>query len=345
MKSSADFQTFYKASLLPVLETLEAERKKLIKPIYLFVLAVVVLILIQVVIAMVSDEPAVPVEVVTNQGPQPVSGGSISSGVFNTILLGAGVGALGYFFWFMPKRRGLRNRYKNDVIGGMVKFVDSSLTYQPQSGITRDEYIQSGIFTSGGDRYHCEDLVSGTLGSTAIRFSEVHCEEKHTTYRDGKHHTEYRTLFRGILFAADFNKHFKGRTVVLTDQAERTLGSLGTMFQKMNVMRDGLIKMDNVDFEKAFAVYGTDPVEANYILSPALMERILNFKQRSGNIQLSFSNANVYISIPVRENLFEPRIFSEMTESKSLERYFDFLQMITGIVEELNLNTRIWTKE
>lgn len=345
MKSSADFQTFYKASLLPVLETLEAERKKLIKPIYLFVLAIVVIILIKVVMVMVSDEPAIPVEVITDQGPQPVSGDSGSSGIFDIILLLGGAGALGYFFWFLPKSRGLRNRYKNDVIGAVVKFIDPSLTYQPKAGITRDEYMQSGIFTTGGDRYNCEDLVAGKIGSTAIRFSEVHCEEKHTTYNDGKRQTTYKTLFRGILFVADFNKHFKGRTVVLTDQAERTLGSLGTMFQKMNVMRDALIKMDNVDFEKAFAVYGTDPVEANYILSPALMERILNFKQRSGNIQLSFSNANVYMSIPVRENLFEPRIFSTMTESKSLERYFDYLQMTTGIVEELNLNTRIWTKE
>jgi hypothetical protein len=334
--------------MLPVLEGLEAERKKLTKPVYLFILAVIAILVIRIAIGVTSDEPAVEITPADDHngaiGPQESTSNSSGGGFFDVILLGGGIGALGYFFWFVPRRNALKSRYKREAIGSLVKFIGPDLEYQPQQGISRDEYVQSGIFLTGGDVYTCEDLVSGKMGSTAIRFSEVHAQAKQTTQEDGKTQTTYETLFRGIFFSADFNKHFNGRTVVLTDQAERFMGGLGTMFQKMNVVRDPLIKMDSVDFEKAFAVYGTDPVEANYILSPSLMERILAFKQRSGNIQMSFVNSNVYISIPIKENLFEPKILTSMIDAKSSERYFDYLQMVTGIVEELNLNTRIWTK-
>jgi len=57
-------------------------------------------------------------------------------------------------------------------------------------------------------------------------------------------------------------------------------------------------------FRKIRTIYGTDPVETHYILSPALMERILTFKGRAGNIELSFSDSKIYIAIPYRENLF-----------------------------------------
>jgi len=107
-------------------------------------------------------------------------------------------------------------------------------------------------------------------------------------------------------------------------------------------------KMKNVLvplFRKIRTVYGTDPVEAHYILSPALMERILTFKGRAGNIELSFTDSKIYIAIPYRENLFEANIFSPITSYSKLESYNYHLQLVAGIVEELNLNNRIWTKE
>ncbi len=42
------------------------------------------------------------------------------------------------------------------------------------------------------------------------------------------------------------------------------------------------IEMENPDFEKGFAVYGTDQVEARYILTPAMMGKILDFRTKVG---------------------------------------------------------------
>lgn len=131
--------------------------------------------------------------------------------------------------------------------------------------------------------------------------------------------------------------------MVLTDQAEKSLGGLGTMFQRMNAQRDPLVKMENTDFEKAFVVYASDAVEANYILTPSLMERILQLRAKLGAIQLAFYNSVVFISIPWKEDLFEAGIFQSLTDSP-MDKYFQQLQLFACIVEELNLNTRVWTK-
>jgi hypothetical protein len=44
-------------------------------------------------------------------------------------------------------------------------------------------------------------------------------------------------------------------------------------------------------------------------------------------------------------NLFEPNIFKSLLDFKVIEEYFTDLKTALDIVEELNLNTRIWTKE
>jgi hypothetical protein len=189
--------------------------------------------------------------------------------------------------------------------------------------------------------------VSGTMGKTAMRFSEVHAEYK-TESRDSKGHrkTHWHTIFKGLFFIADFNKEFRGRTVVLPDTAERLLGRFGKMLQKMNVSRDDLVKLESPEFEKEFAVYGTDQVEARYILSTSLMERILNFKRKTRvPVSVAFVHSNVYVALQTRKNMFEPRIFRTLVNFDIVAGYLEDLRLAVGIVEELNLNTRIWTKE
>lgn len=345
MKSNEEFKAFYETSLLPTMMVLEEDRKRIIRKMKPF-LFIFLFFLIITVGSLVSSNQM--------HNPDDYS----SDNELAQFLAIVGVGALGcslliliiyglvFSFSLSKKIKDLKYRFKGDVISKMVKFVDESLHYEHQRGISHGEYQQSKIFVTNVDRYHSEDMVSGKLGSTAIRFSEVHSERKVERSNGEGKQTEWKTIFKGILFAADFNKNFVGRTVVVTDVAENILGGFGTMFQKMNTARDPLIKLEDVDFENEFAVYGTDPVEAHYILSPSLMKRIVEFRKKSGLINLSFIDSHVYIAIPVRAglNLFEPKIYSTLINYERIAGYNKYLMLVTGIVEDLNLNTRIWTK-
>ncbi|MHC5091781.1 MAG: DUF3137 domain-containing protein [Planctomycetota bacterium] len=125
--------------------------------------------------------------------------------------------------------------------------------------------------------------------------------------------------------------HLCGQTLVLPDSAEKLFGGFGKMLQSWNMGRPDLIQLEDPQFEREFVVYGTDQIEARYILSTSLMRRILDFKQK--------------VAVPMKKNMFEPKYFSSLSDFSPILDYYNDLAFAAGIVDDLNLNTRIWTKE
>jgi len=259
----------------------------------------------------------------------------------------AGICVLISFFKISPLWKEYRSQFKEQVIREIIKFIDSSLSYSPTDKISQSEFVKCGIFRTGIDRYRGDDFVKGTIESTQMEFSEVHAEYKTTTVDSkGRRRTHWHTIFKGLLFSADFNKEFNVKTYVLTDTAEKMFGFIGTKLQKMNKARGELVKLENPEFESEFVVYSDDQVESRYILSPSLMERILSFKkQTKKSIQLSFIDSRLYVTVPYSKALFEPKLFGEMINFSDVQEYHNDLSLVISIAETLNLNTRIWTKK
>jgi len=104
--------------------------------------------------------------------------------------------------------------------------------------------------------------------------------------------------------------------------------------------------LENPVFEKQFVVYSSDETEARYILSTSMMERILAFKEKTKtNIQLSFCDSNIYMAVPLKKNFFEPSIRRSVMNFDDVKDYYEQLLFCVAIVDELQLNTRIWTKQ
>jgi hypothetical protein len=239
-----------------------------------------------------------------------------------------------------------REGFKMIILRKLIAFVEPGLDYLPQQGISKELFMAAGMFKHDIDRYTCEDKIEGKIGKTQLVFSEVHAEYKTTSGSGKDRRTEWHTIFKGIFFVADFNKNFQYRTIVLPDTAEKLFGHFGQTLQSWNSSYGELVKLEDVEFEKEFVVYGTDQVEARYILSPALMERIVQFQRKLGTkIYLSFLGSKVFGGISIEKNLFEPKVFSSMLDFNVIAEYYGQLQLGIGVVDELNLNTRIWTKE
>jgi hypothetical protein len=318
MEQPVSFKAFYDASLLPTLTVLEKDRKRLVGTLFKY--------------GGLALLAAIPLFIYVSP--------------FVAILPLAAAG-ITYYVKFGKEIKEKKNQFKQQVIGKMVTVLGPNLVYEPARCIDQDTYHRSKLFLDSVNRYKGDDYVSGTIGKTAVRFSELHTQRE-TVTRDsnGNRKKEVHTVFKGIFFAADFNKKFIGETFVLPDVAENWLGSLGTMFQKMNMSRPQLVKLEDVEFEKIFAVYGTDQVEARYILSPALMQRLTAFKNKTKkSISISFIDSWIYISIPIRQDLFEAPLFNSLLNFPMMEEYYNYLALCVGIVESLDLNTRIWTKE
>ena len=131
------------------------------------------------------------------------------------------------------------------------------------------------------------------------------------------------------------------------DKAEKTFGRLvGSWLQKHNMAQEKLIKMDDPLFEKHFVVYGTRQIEARYILTHTMMQRLLDFKKRSSvPLYVSFINNQIYLALTYNKDLFEPTVFSSLLQYKLVKEYISTLQLAIGIIEELKLNERLWSKQ
>ena len=220
--------------------------------------------------------------------------------------------------------------YKEEVVDEIIHAFCPNATYSPNDGVSEDLFRNSGLFTSP-DRYHAEDLIEGCLGKTSFICSEVHAEERRA--RSTKNGVQYywEDIFKGFLFIADFHKEFQGETTVLRDSFFKI---------KMGASR---VKMESPDFEKVFA---TNQIEARYLIIPSMMERMLkldsNFKK---GITISFRNSTILVAIPDSKNRFEADVWSSLNDMSILKSDFAVLQSLLEIVDELNLNTRIWSKE
>ncbi len=261
---------------------------------------------------------------------------------------------LGMTAWYAKYFKGYKDQFKEKIIAKIIKAIDPELEYEKDGMVLKAEFTNSHLFTESPDAYSGDDLISGKIGQTAIQCSEIWVDRVEII-RDNSASTgsssrrtrkKYYPIFNGLFFVADFNKSFSGITVVLPDKAQKLLGRMGQALQKLNVQNGALIKLEDPEFEKQFVVYGQDQVEARYILSTSLMQRITAFHKRAHKeIRLSFANNKLYLAIAFDGELFEPTLMGSMLDFSQVQEYYDDLKLATDIVAELNLNTRVWNKK
>lgn len=235
--------------------------------------------------------------------------------------------------------------FKTDVVASVLKNINKSLIISPLSGLSENEFMNTALFIKEPDRYKSEDMIRGTADKTFFWFSEVHAEYKTETHTKNGTRTEWHTIFKGIIFVADFNKNFSVSTIV----RPMSLGdSIGSWFSKniFDINSKELVQLENTDFDNTFVTYSRNQIEARYILTPSMMERILELNNKSDEtISLSFVDSKMYIAFPLTTNYFEPPIYTSLLTPDLLEDDISIVTFMQDIVSELDLNTRIWGKD
>lgn len=237
-----------------------------------------------------------------------------------------------------------RSRYKQDVFARVTSALAPGMTYYPQHFIAENYYTGCGLQSSRIDRYSGQDYFEGHVGGTHLIFSEIHAErEESRKDSKGNRRTYWVTVFKGIFFMADFPKHFQGQVIIEPDVAEATFGWLG---RKLQGMSSDLVRLENPEFEKAFKVRATDQVEARYLLTPSFQDRLLELRKFwGGKIGMSLLRSNLYLAIPNREDWFECSSKVRAGDRAQIERFASQLIAVLNVVNQLDLNTRLWTKE
>jgi len=234
------------------------------------------------------------------------------------------------FYTYRSMSAHLQKQFKNNILPALLHFLFDQYEYKANQKIADAVLEKSMLFPYFIAGVQGEDFMRFKIGETNIMF----CETTVLTYKE-------KVKFMGIFILASFNKSFSSRTFVFSRKAS-------TFFQ--NIKRQVLdnfqkVKLEDVEFDKEFIVFSSDQVDARYILTPSLMQRILDYKRKTKEgISFSFIDNKLYCAIPEYVNLFEPAIF-EPFDFEFIKKNYNPLKLYTGLVDDLHLNVRIWSKE
>ncbi len=251
---------------------------------------------------------------------------------------------LGPYFLIKKLEDRFLNHFKETLFSVSLPAIDKNIQYTSANGLIQDQFVQSKLFTFQKiDTFKSRDYFANADKSFEGSFLDV-MQVEHTQ-SNGKSETKYSQLFKGYLFVTDFNKQTSGETYIFPDNARMIFGEQTAERINELIHRPALhlALMEDIDFEKYFAVYTTDPVEARYILSPKLIERITELKNHFyQDIQMAFIGNKIYLAISSTDDLFAPGVFTNLHDEATIEKFYEKLHWLITFPEQFDLSTRVW---
>lgn len=241
---------------------------------------------------------------------------------------------------FGQAHRQLAKSYKGIVVGRIVAALGQGLAYKPESSFTKQDFLEMDLFNKRCEQWKSEDEIEGRKNQVSYSLHEAKATR---TEGSGKHRRTV-TIFKGLIVRLDFNKNFAGRTIVIPQSEGEMLG--GLFGESESRGRKEIVRLENADFENTFTVYATSDQEARYLLTPKLMELVLEAQTLLGaDVRLSFHDNSVFVTIPQNVDRFEVGIFgAKITPETAVGELVEVVGLAERLVDTLDLETRIWTR-
>ena len=242
---------------------------------------------------------------------------------------------------FVPakNKKEFNDAYKRLFVRRSFEGLFTDLKYAPEQGISSYTISNTGMMSTG-DVFSSNDYIEGKYKGILFKQSDVHIEEEST---DSEGHTTYTTIFQGRWMIFDFNKPFKANIEV----AQKWFGANTLKHYKNKEERFKRVKLESEEFNKRFKVYAQSELEAFYILTPHMIERIMKLDdQNSGKLLLCFVDNQLHVGVYDGKDSFEySNYFKKIDEQTELEKISRDIKLITMFIDELSLDNDLFRKE
>jgi hypothetical protein len=211
--------------------------------------------------------------------------------------------------------------YKTQFLPGILESrLDKIHTFEPQNGLSREIVKKSGIFP-GFDFIATNDYLRATHSGVNFEYCDMQLQEERTsTDSDGDTHTSIVTVFMGFFIIAEFD-HF-----VDTPLFVRAGGGKGN------------VSTEHTVFNNNFSVFCDSPVDALRILTPQMMDDILEIRNLCKKpVNLAFFDDKIYFNCEPGRDLLEIALDIKKPISEARKQIDKDIDFITGILDRLNL--------
>lgn len=232
----------------------------------------------------------------------------------------------------------LNHSFKTKVFNRIIHFINPSFQYILHGHISLQELIETGIFENKYYDIDGNDQVIGNHNGIAFQFCDLNVErtKKLSNEKDGPDN-----VFLGQLFIAQFNKSFNTELYLIPKKREGILTG--------NDIKDHLsfnlgekVILEDPEFMNMFHVYSNNQIEARYIMSSVLMQRIKDLTIKTkGQYFISFKNNRISVANNSKRNNFETKLFKS-TDNHLMVSFYNELCNQLSIIDDLKLNIKIW---
>lgn len=307
MKRLDEFRIFYNHTIFPELMRLERRRRRLLWLLFLSGVAVTGLVFF---------------ELYVNILPL-------------TLALSIPIGF--YIGYLLYRIRQFILNFKPKVTNLILDFIDNdinygTLFYDSKKFISVEDFKASNIFRSRTDLYQGEDYIKGSIGEIQFELSELEVRE----FSQVRRRLNY--VFRGVFLKAEARVSLEGSLLILPKEFEQYLSrTLKFMFSQKGEKIDNLIR--NKAFRDHFMTLATKETRIRNVLTEHLQQAIVDYRVKTDKqIYLSFSNRFIYIAVTEPKNLLEPYIWRSNVSFELVREFFQDLQLLLQIIEEIDEN-------
>lgn len=241
-----------------------------------------------------------------------------------------------FYEWiFERKTERFLMRYKELYLKPYIE----SLGFSYKMGaLFQEKEVRASEIFDGFERFRADDLVCANVDDVDFMFCDIRLEKDIGTGIPFIFKNNYATFFEGPFFVANFNKKIHSDVFVFSNT------TLPPSELRYKLLGGREIPIDNADFNQNFTIYANDAMTVMYVLTPALMEKILSLKQLvKSNISLSFKQNKIYIAIARGADSFEPSLDQPILNARIAKDIKTDLDAMLQIVKILKLNEKIWT--
>ena len=242
----------------------------------------------------------------------------------------AAIIGVAYWLWGVRDIRRLAGEAKALIVQPVAREFDLDFVAEPGTVESIYQYHDVGI-VPGWDRAKYEDLVTGSRKGIEFELFEAHLEERRrSTDSKGRTQTRWVTVFRGQCLRFHFPKQFYGRTLVTRDAGFFNRFGGGKGMQRA--------MLEDPKFEKIFEVYTTDQVESRYLLTPDLMQKLVDMEDtfHGGRLKCCFSGGEMYITLE-GGNLFEPgSMFRPLDSANRIRELLNDFAAVFHIIDSVH---------
>ena len=223
-----------------------------------------------------------------------------------------------------------KKAYKAYFVQRQLNNLFTNIQYDHNQGLNENLLKASNLIYTG-DIFKSNDLVKAKYKNTDFIQADV---EIITVKRDEDGDLEYSTIFKGRYLIFEFPKKINHQmTISYHGHGEfHTNPKTGRKLSR--------IETESPDFNKHFLVYAEDNIEALYILTPDIIDKLEKLGEKYQNaLSLYFSDNKLYIGLSEKNDAFEPPLASEpINEKQEEQKIIKDMELITELVDNLKLN-------